>query len=576
METQNLETNPYAYLEREEFSSERYKISIKNLPKYYGVNEMKKLLNDKLKLASNKIKFPKRNNPFIFVSFRSEDDRENGIKTINGYKWKGKVLSAHVAMPAPDPLVKRRNEQDDEDASAKKIKVDDRPQEERLKLSTVPLCDTPYDEQLSIKQEEMRKVLVKLGHNLGDNNVVLKKWVHQQKCDNNQVPCELLDIRHSSVQDGYRNKCEFTVGVDEETSLPTVGFRISSYAKGGTGVAPVENLRHIPSEMKVAVKVFQDFVRNSSLEVFNPEFQSGNYRQLTVRCAPQQLMLVVGIHPQSLPEEKLAECKNELVDYFFQGPGKCANVTSLYYQKIIKKQSNDDINLAEHLYGDTHINESILDLKFRISPEAFFQINTSAAEILYKSAIELAEPNENTTVVDICCGTGTIGLCFAKHCNQVLGIELVAQAVADAKENAKSNGIDNCEFFCGKAEDLLNSVLYRVKNEDIIAVVDPPRAGLHHKAILQLRKATKIKKLVYISCNANAAMKNFVDLGRRPSKTIDGDPFVPVKAVAVDLFPHTKHCELVILFERWDLDKLKIGTSVDTQHLSKTASDKDE
>lgn len=573
METQNSETNPYAYLEREEFSSERFKIAIKNLPKYYGVNEMKKLLNDKLKLASNKIKFPKKNNPFIFVCFRSEADRENGIKTINGYKWKGKVLSAHEAKPAPDPLVKRRNEQDDDECTTKKIKLDDRPQEERLKSSTTPLYDTPYEEQLRIKQEEVKKVLIKLGHSLGDSNPLLKKWIYQQKCDNNQVPCELLDIRYSTKQDGYRNKCEFTVGVDEETSLPTVGFRISSYAKGGTGVAPVQNLKHIPDEMKVAVNLYQDFVRNSDLEVFNPEFQTGNYRQLTVRSADKQLMLVVGIHPQSLSEDKLTQFKRELVNYFFEGAGKAANVTSLYYQKIIKKKTNDDINLAEHLHGGTHIEEHILGLKFRISPEAFFQINTGAAEILYKSAIELSEPNENTTILDICCGTGTIGLCFAKSCNQVLGIELIAQAVADARENAISNGIDNCEFFSGKAEDLLNSVLYRVKTDDVIAIVDPPRAGLHHKAILQLRKATKIKKLVYVACNANAAMKNFVDLGRRPSKTIDGDPFVPVKAVAVDLFPHTRHCEVIILFERWDSQKFTETSSVENQSSCKILSD---
>ncbi|KAF5277149.1 hypothetical protein FQR65_LT03855 [Abscondita terminalis] len=574
-ETDKVESNPYAYLDREEFSSERFKIAIKNLPKYYGVNvrilELRKLINDKLKLASNKIKFPKRNCPFVFVCFRNETDRENGIKTINGYKWKGKILTACEAKPAPDPLVKRRNENDSSEVTTKKFKIDERPQEERLKSSTIPLWDVPYEEQLKIKQEEIKKILIKLGNTLKHDNPLLKKKLQEHMSLNNQLPCDLLGIRYSEQQDGYRNKCEFSVGQDEETTLPTVGFRVSSYAKGGVGVAPVDNLKHIPEEMKVAVKVFQNFVRASDLEVFNPEFQTGNFRQLTVRYAPKQLMLIVGIHPQNLENERLDQLKKDLVDYFFESDGKEANVTSLYYQKLIKKTSNEDVSLAEHLHGDTHIEENILGLKFRVSPEAFFQINTKGAEILYKSAIELSQPTENSTVLDICCGTGTIGLCFAKvfsvgsfsmnsyacfqNCKQVLGIEIIAQAVADAKENARINSIENCDFFSGKAEEILNSVLYRVKNEDIVAVVDPPRAGMHQKAILQLRKAKKIKKLIYISCNPNAAMKNFVDLGRRPSKTLDGEPFIPVKAVAVDLFPHTKHCELIIVFERWEEEK---------------------
>ncbi|KAF5290360.1 hypothetical protein FQA39_LY14743 [Lamprigera yunnana] len=550
-EEQKLKNNPYAYLDREEFSSEKFKIVVKNLPKYYGVSELRKLINGKLKLSSNKIKFPRKNSSFVFVCFRSEQERENGLKIINEYKWKGRLLTACEAKPAPDPLVKRRNELDDE-TTAKKVKLDEPSQEVRIKLSTIPLWDTPYEEQLKIKEEEAKNILIKLGNILKKDNPFMRDRIHAKMVSNNQLPCDLLNIRHFEQHDGYRNKCEFTVGIDEETALPTVGFRISSYAKGGTGVAPVDNLRHISEEMKIAVKVFQTFVRNYDLEVFNPESQTGSFRQLMVRHAAKQLMLIVGIHPQTIAEDKISQLKKDLIDYFFEGPGKEAKVTSLYYQKIIKKTSSNDKFFPEHLHGDTHIEESILGLKFRVSPEAFFQINTKAAEILYKSAIELSEPTSGSTVLDICCGTGTIGLCFAKSCSLVLGIEVIKQAIEDAKENAKNNSIENCEFFCGKAEDILDSVLYKVKDEDVIAVVDPPRAGMHQKAILKLRKATKIKKLIYISCNAKAAMKNFIDLCRRPSKTLDGVPFVPVKAVTVDLFPHTKLYELIILFERWN------------------------
>lgn len=135
----------------------------------------------------------------------------------------------------------------------------------------------------------------------------------------------------------YRNKCEFTIGMNEENNLPTVGFRIGSYVNGITGVGPIDNLPHIPEAMKKAAKIFENFVRSSDLQVFNPEYHTGHFRQVMMRSAKDQLMLVVGIHPQDLSEEKLAGFKRHLVEFFEEGPGKEAGVTSLYYQTITKK-----------------------------------------------------------------------------------------------------------------------------------------------------------------------------------------------------------------------------------------------
>jgi tRNA (uracil-5-)-methyltransferase len=547
---ENLEDDPYAYLDRSDFSSEKFKIEIKNLPKIYGINEFRKLLNTKLKLGSTKIKAPKRNCPYAFVCFRSDVDRDKAIQLLTGYKWKGKPLQAIKAKPSPDPLVKKRKE-DSRDSSNKKIKIDNRSQEEKLKSSTIPLWDVPYEEQLKTKQEEAKHILKRLGSELARQNPDLREWLNKQKALYDGLPCELLDIRYAEDCDGYRNKCAFTVGIDEETQSPTVGFRIGSYVNGVTGVGSIEALRHIPDSMKVAVKLFQEYVRSSDLQVFNFEVHTGYFRQLTVRTAQDQIMLVIGIHPQDLSDEKLKEFKESLVQYFTTGAGKQANVTSLYYQAIVKKIAGEDAAGAEHLWGDTHICESLLDLKFKISPEAFFQINTKGAEILYKSIIELAAPSENSTVLDVCCGTGTIGLCFAKNCKKVLGIEVVPQAIVDARQNAKLNEIENGEFFEGKAEEVLGSVCYRAVN-DVVAVVDPPRAGLQQKAVVQIRRINKIGQLVYVSCNPAAALKNFVDVGRPASKTLHNEPLVPVKAVAVDMFPHTRHCELIISFKRFD------------------------
>ncbi|KAF7278763.1 hypothetical protein GWI33_007996 [Rhynchophorus ferrugineus] len=511
LETAKSDWDPYAYLKRGDFSSENYKIEIKNLPKFYGIREFKKLLNDKLKLNSNKIKIPRQNSPYAFVCFRNDIDRDNAINVISKFKWKGKELQATYAKASADPLVRKRKEEFEDTNPEKKQKTDDLSQEEKVKLSTIPLADLDYEEQLKNKEKEIKTILKRLGNDLSHYNIELRKWIEKQKEKYNGLPCELMNIRYSEFKDEYRNKCEFTIGVDQETNLPIVGFRIGSY-----------------------------------LLIFSSNLQ------LCIRIASEQLMLIVGIHPQDLGQDQITEFKEQLVDYFANGEGKKAMVTSLYYQEIVKKNPGENSTPAVLLWGDSHIYETILGLKFRISPEAFFQINTKAAEILYNSVIELAEPTETSTMVDVCCGTGTIGLCFANKCRQILGLEIVPEAIVDAKENAVINNITNSEFFAGKAQEILGSVCFKSGNDDVFAVVDPPRAGLHKNAVLQLRKITKINRLVYVSCNPKLARKNFIDLGRPISKTLHGECFVPVKAVAVDMFPHTNHCELVISFKRWD------------------------
>uniref|UniRef100_A0A1B6D834 tRNA (uracil(54)-C(5))-methyltransferase n=2 Tax=Clastoptera arizonana TaxID=38151 RepID=A0A1B6D834_9HEMI len=552
------EDNPYAYLERSDFTSEKYKIEIRGLPKFYGIGELKKLLNDKLKLGSNKIKPPKRGSRWLYVCFRSEKDREDALKIINGYTWKNKLLTADIAKPAPDPLVKRRNENNGN--AKKKIKIEDnRTQEEILKSNITPLWDMPYEEQLCLKTRDTKEILKNVGKEILKANNSLKQWVLKRTEQFDGLPCELHPIQHPQQYDGYRNKCEFTIGLNEETGEKTVGFRLGSYATGTVGVGPVHFLKNIPERVKTAAKIFEIHVRQSSLKVFDPETQSGFWRQLTVRLAmnTNELMLIVGMHPQELSNDELTTIKKELIDFFSNQEGQVLEVTSLYFQIIKKKQFGETLDGVEHLIGKTHITEKLSGLNFQISPLAFFQINTPAAELLYNSVPSLCELTQKTTLLDICCGIGTIGLSLAKHCGQVLGLEILTAAVEDARNNAALNSISNCAFFSGAAEEILSSVVSRATNEDVVAVVDPPRAGLRQKAVIMLRRTTRLNKMIYIACDIKAAFKNIIDLSRPPSKTMVGDPFVPIAAVPVDLFPHTRHCEIAIYFERINISELK-------------------
>ncbi|XP_015182196.1 PREDICTED: tRNA (uracil-5-)-methyltransferase homolog A isoform X2 [Polistes dominula] len=530
------ENNPYAYLERENFTSEKFKVEVRGLPKYYGIGEFKKLLTIKLKLKPCKVKSMKDSNGWLYVSFRSEECRAQAISTLNGITWKNCKLTAQIAKPAPDPFIKRKLEKN---KTNKKLNANTDPNMsdmDKIKLQTTPLWNMSYPDQLKFKQEEMKSVLIELAQKMlsnynNQNGLKLSKWLHSQKELYEGLPCELKPILYADSTEGYRNKCEFTIGKNVKGDKVIIGFRLSSYADGCTAVGPIDDLCHIPTSMKTAMKILEEFIQMSGLEPFNPVDNSGYWKQVTVRTSRlNQLMLIVGINPQDLSDDKLQELQTMLKEFVEIGKGSSINVTSLYFQIMRKKSAGSEPgNTIQHISGAEYIEEMLLNKKFRISPQAFFQINTLGAEVLYKAIIDMAEPTNDTTVLDICCGTGSIGLSFSEHCGEVLGVEIVPDAIKDAKQNVIQNGITNSDFFSGKAEKILYPIVQRATKSRIVAVLDPPRAGI-------------------------AAMKNLLDLTRPRSKLFAGKPFVPIKAVPVDMFPHTNHCELIICFERFTED----------------------
>uniref|UniRef100_A0A1I8NGG8 tRNA (uracil(54)-C(5))-methyltransferase n=2 Tax=Musca domestica TaxID=7370 RepID=A0A1I8NGG8_MUSDO len=552
----------FGYLQRNEFTSEIYKIEVRNLG-YFGIGEFKKLLKSKLKLDMSKIKSPQRKD-FAFVCFRSQEDQEKALSLLNGYKWKGKVLQAHIAKASADPLQRKRKEAGNaEDVESNK-------RQRSSAEATCPLSGMPYEDQLRQKDSSMKELI--------------KKFVGELKKTNRDSAKNLENFKYEGVLpspaiDGYRNKNEFTVGKNGQGEV-VVGFRLGSYADGSVEVAEVETLPHIPKAAKWGAKSFQNFVRKSRFEPFNPEGNAGHFKQLMVRTSSSntnELMLVAGIYSSNLSDSDLMELKRDLKEYYEtieEGDFKCS---SLYYQDVKHREAGQMVSPVEHLSGSTHIFDTIHGLNFRISPLAFFQINTAGANVLYQKAIDLAAPKAHSTVLDICCGTGTIALAFAKHCKQVLGVEIIPDAIKDAEFNAENNHISNCKFYAGNADDYIQSMVREVTYGtppgsplNIIAVVDPPRAGLHNRSIAAIRAAEGIKRLVYISCNPQRAQRNWIELGRPQSKQYKGDPFYPVTAVAVDMFPHTSHTEMIILFERkndveerTDVDRNQSTTLVD-------------
>ncbi|XP_072290226.1 tRNA (uracil-5-)-methyltransferase homolog A isoform X2 [Eucyclogobius newberryi] len=564
-ESQSSDPSMYRYIKNDLFTSEIFKVEIRNLPKFIGFNDLKKFLA-KQNLNPHKIKlFGKQT--FAFVTFKNEEERDKAMKLVHGMQWKGQVLNVKLAKPKADPIMRKRKQEGSEGPPSKRTEGEEEEEEQPLSVQianvVTPLWNVPYDEQLRRKEQEVVAVLQRLAKRIGNTNKAMLPWLFAQKGKYNKMCCPLEDIRPSPTQTEYRNKCEFLISMGADGEDKTVGFRLGKYKGGSCAVVGPAETSHVSAEAKRVVSEFQKFIRTTTYSVYDPETYEGHWKQLTVRTTRTgQAMAMAFFNPQKLNEEELDALKTSMKHYFTEGEGKDGGITSLYFVREGQRTSPNPEDLpCELVGGESCIHEELLGLKFRISPHSFFQVNTGAAEVLYSTVGEWAQLDENSTVLDVCCGTGTIGISLAKRVKKVIGIELCQEAVEDAKVNAKLNGLSNIEFHCGKAEDVFPIILSGLVASNLTAIVDPPRAGLHSKVILAIRRAEHLKRLVYVACNAKAAMNNFIDLCRAPSNRVHGAPFRPVRALAVDLFPQTMHVELVILLERVGYDTQPPGNS---------------
>nr|DBA23109.1 TPA: hypothetical protein GDO54_014058 [Pyxicephalus adspersus] len=473
----------YRYIKDDLFTSEIYKVEIQNLPKYIGFNDIKKFLA-KYGLNPHKIKLINKQT-FAFVTFKSEEERDKAMKVIHGAMWKNRALSVKLAKPKADPIIKKRKQEDDkEQPNSKRPAAQECAEEEPLNKQiadvVTPLWQVPYEEQLKMKEQECEHVLQRLTKEIGNTNKALLPWLFVQKQKFNKVCCPLEGVKPSPAQTEYRNKSEFLIGVGANQEDKTIGFRLGKYKGGTCAVAEPFDTLHIPEAVKKVVKAFQEYIRSTSYTVYSPETYEGHWKQLTVRSSRKgDVMVIVYFHPQKLSKEALADLKSSLRAFFSEGPGKDSGITSIYFVEEGQRKSPNLEDLpVEHVSGEQYIYEELLGLTFRISPHAFFQVNTLAAEVLYSTIADWAQLDQNSTVLDVCCGTGTIGLSLAKRVKKVIGIELCQEAIADARANAQLNNLSNVEFRCGKAEDIFPTLINTLISHNPVAIVDPPRAGL--------------------------------------------------------------------------------------------------
>ena len=209
---------------------------------------------------------------------------------------------------------------------------------------------------------------------------------------------------------------------------------------------------------------------------------------------------------------------------------------------------------SEILYGHGYITEKLLGLSFRISPKSFYQVNPKQTEILYSKAREFAGLSGKETLIDAYCGTGTIGLTMAKGAREVIGVETNREAVADANENARINGIKNARFVCADAGEFMADLAQKGEKADAV-ITDPPRAGCSKKFIDSLLSLSP-KTIVYVSCNPETLTRDLFALRKGGYKVKKIQP--------VDMFPFTEHVETVVLLSRKDVhERIKFDVNVE-------------
>ena len=318
----------------------------------------------------------------------------------------------------------------------------------------------------------------------------------------------------------YRNKAQFPVRLNKQNEK-VVGV----FAKRTHEIIEMKDcfIQNTISQ-KIAFAI-QKFIQEKEISVYNEETLEGLLRHIVIRVGirTHEIMCILVINGKKIPYE------NELVEMLV----KTYNVKTVV--KNINTKNTNVILGHENIviHGDGYIYDILGDYTFKISPMSFYQVNPVQAEVLYNTAIEMAELTQEYILFDLYCGIGTIGIFASPYVKKVYGIEIVEQAIEDAKENVKINQIENIEFYAGDASKIFSNLMEKKQVYPDVIIVDPPRKGLDSNTVNNIL-AVKPKKVIYISCNPATMVRDMKML----SENYEIGTIQPV-----DMFPFTSHVE---------------------------------
>lgn len=334
-----------------------------------------------------------------------------------------------------------------------------------------------------------------------------------------------LGVKGSENTWEYRNKMEFTFGDLEKGGELTLGMHM----KGKSfGVLTVDNCMIVDEDFRKVLTVTVEYFRKQNLPYYRVMKREGYLRHLVVRKASNTGELMVNLVTTTQIDFDLSGYTELLKSQTYKG--KLVSVLHTENNSFSDAVVPEKVNI---LYGRDYIIEELLDLKFKISPFSFFQTNSRGAESLYSIVRDFIGNGDNKVVFDLYCGTGTIGQIAAPNAKKVIGLELIEEAVEAAKENAKLNGLDNCEFIAGDVAETIKQV--KVKPD--IIILDPPRSGVSPKALDYVIKFNA-KEIIYVSCNPKTMVDNL--------ETLLVAGYKVEKSKVKDMFPNTPHAETVV------------------------------
>lgn len=325
----------------------------------------------------------------------------------------------------------------------------------------------------------------------------------------------------------YRNKVQLPVG--GENGSPIIGF----YAARSHNIIDLQQcgIQHQVGDS--IVDIARVWMKKYNIVGYDEESGTGSIRHIMVRKGFKsgEVMVVIVTNTKDFPY------KQQLIEEIIYN---IPDVKSII-QNINSKKTN--VVLGQEnitLWGADTITDYIGEFKFYISPLSFFQVNPVQTEVLYNKALEYAGLNGNEVVFDAYCGTGTISLFLSKKAKKVYGVEIIPEAIENAKKNAELNGISNAEFFVGKAEEVIPDLIAKGVKADVV-VVDPPRKGCESSLLHAMGKMSP-SKIVYVSCDPSTLARDLAILENLGYKTMEVQP--------VDMFPQTAHCEVVCLLTK--------------------------
>ena len=361
-----------------------------------------------------------------------------------------------------------------------------------------------YEEETRLKADRVRQALNRIGgESLGE-----------------------IPILSAPACYGYRNKAQYPTA--SEKGRVYAGF----FRAGTHQVVENDRCRILPEEADQVKKLVIDYVNHYRISAYDETTGKGLLRHIYVRrgAVSGQVLVCLVLNGRKLPHPE------DLISRLQAVPGFATLVLSVNTKPGNTVLGDEYITLC----GPGWIEDTLCGLTFRLSPRSFYQVNHHQAQRLYEAAISQAGITKDDLVLDLYCGVGTITLCMAKAAGKVIGVEVVEQAVQDARENARRNGIDNAEFFCGDAGKAALALEAKGIRPDVV-VVDPPRKGLNADTVEALHRMSP-RRIVYVSCDP-ATLARDVALLKERGYTLKN-------AMAADLFPRCAHIESIAVLER--------------------------